>query len=260
MPANKIYLSISESKVASQDKERLEALSFAILIKLNFNSSAIKYSNIRYCKELFHIGTTRIMRILKNGYKYGYLKKIDNTIIACKIKKENDFNIIIKRNNTYKDNKKIIYKINDIVDLVRKSVLVNHITKQNNCSDTYKRQEGYKGRSKARNKVLKLCRTQKAYNGLSNKRIMEITNTKLYRARKIIHSLVDDKIISRNEVNIKTSISPKNFNRNSANFWFKETGHYGYLFGYNGLIYCHVSNEYKITKNIIFYRVPKNEH
>ena len=89
---------------------------------------------------------------------------------------------------------------------------------------------------------------------------MEITNTKLYRARKIIHSLVDDKIILRNEMNIKTSISPKRFNKNSANFWFKETGHYGYLFGYKGSIYCHVSNEYKIAKNIIFYRVPKNEH
>lgn len=260
MAADKIYLSINEAKYAIQDKEHLEALAFAILIKINFNSSAIKYSNIRYCKELFHIGTTKMVRILKNGIEYGYLKKIDNTIVACKIKRYNEFNIIINRSKTYKENKQIVYKISDIIDLIRKSVLINHINKQNKCSDNFKRQASSKGRSKARNKAARLCRTDKAYNGLSNKRIMDITNTKLYRARKLIHSIVDDKIVIKKEKDIKTTIDPKFYNRIITNEWFRETKHYGYLFGYKGAIYCHVSNEYVLAKNMIKYCVPKNEY
>lgn len=252
----KIYLSIREANSALDDKYRLEALAFCLLVKMSFVSSSIKYPSIRNCKDKFHIGTSRISRILKNGIKFGYLKKENNVIIAGKIKSHKEYNISIEC-KSYSENNCIPYNLKNIIDLIRKSVLLNHISKQSDCTDTLIQRQSPSNRKeykRAKKRVLKLaCDTATTYRGLSNKRISEITHTKLYRAKRLIKSLVSSECVTVNRRAVKTTISPNNFNREEVNNWYKQSGKRGYLFGWRGSIYCRITNEYRYSCNLINY-------
>ena len=253
----KIYLSIKEANSALDDKYRLEALAFCLLVKMSFISSSIKSPSIRKCKEKFHIGSCRMSRILKNGIKYGYFKKVDNNIVATRIRSHKEYNIIIERKRTYSELNKIPYTLRDIIDLIRKSVLLNHISKQSDCTDTLIQRQNpssTKEYKRAMKRVRKLlCGTTTFYKGLSNKRISEITHTKLYRAKRLIRSLVLHDCITMNERSVKTDISPLNFNREEVNRWNKQSGKRGYFYGLNGSIYCRITNEYRYSCNLITY-------
>jgi hypothetical protein len=253
---NKIYLSIQEANTALDDKYRLEALAFALLVKLNFNSSAIKSPKIRCCKEMFHIGSTRMSRIIRNGLKYGYLRREGNLIIANSIHSKK-FNVSIERKYTYSATKTISHNLRSLIDLIRKSVLLNHISKQTACSDTFLKRdcpEDVSEYRKARHKIKKTsCRTESACVGLSNRRISEITHTKLYRAKRLIHSLVSSNLVTVNRRAVKTDINPNGFNRETANRWNKESGHSGYFFCWKGAIYQRITNEYRLSSSLIHY-------
>lgn len=256
MTSEKIYLSVQESEYVLNDKERLEAFAFAVLIKLNFNSSAVRSSKIRYCKELFHIGTTRMTRIIRNGISFGYLRREGNIIIANSIKSKK-FNVKLERKFTYCKTNRIFQNLSSIMDAIRKSVLLNHISKQTSCSDTFSKRDCPSGASEyrmARYRIKKTsCRTKAACTGLSNTRISEITHTKLYRAKKLIRSLVSCNLVTSTKRAVKTSISPKNFNRDSVNRWNKQSGLRGYYFGWKGSVYCRITNEYRLSSNLVTY-------
>ena len=195
-------------------------------------------------------------RILSNGLKYGYLRREGNLIIANSIHSKK-FNVSIERKYTYSTTKTISHDLRSLIDLIRKSVLLNHISKQTACSDTFLKRdcpEDVSEYRKARHKIKKTsCRTNSACVGLSNRRISEITHTKLYRAKRLIHSLVSDNLVTVNRRAVKTDINPNGFNRETANRWNKESGHSGYFFGWKGAIYQRITNEYRLSSSLIHY-------
>ena len=136
MVKDRIYISIRETESVLNDKNRLEALSFALCMKVNFRSSAIKNPTIRRCKELFHIGTSRMTRIMRNGTRYGFLRKEGDLLIASPIKEKCSYNYRLERKGTYKKNDKITFGLKDAIKMLREIILLNHISKQKNCADT----------------------------------------------------------------------------------------------------------------------------
>lgn len=237
----KLYLSIELAQESIQSKDRLEALAFNIMIKHKYTSSTVNNATIRKCKETFGIGSTRMSRIIKNGLEYGFLKRFGNHLIAQKIKSDG-LNCLIE----FEDRD---YSLTEIMDIIRNSVLLNHIRKKTFVSDTIrkardpKNQQELRAANKRKKRMPNLDENSSV--GLSNKRIAQITNTKLYRAKKLIRNLVASKKVAKKEIIVDTTIKPEEFT-NGFREWYKSTGLRGYMLfdAKRHVVCCQLSNQY----------------
>ena len=225
-----IYLSIDLAKRAIQDKYYLEALAFNILIKKEFVSSSLHCATVRGCRERFGFGMNKMSRILRNGQAYGLLR-VDTIpsgkiLVATKIKGKG-YNVRLD----FEDRE---YRLSEVIDMIRNSVLLNHIKIQNLVSDTIKDAENpssMKMQREAKKKLKRMAvnKNRRLPNGLSNKRIVEITNTNLYRAKILIRKLVASGKVIKEEV-IKPTGIKQDFYYTDFEKWRKKTGGFGYLF------------------------------
>jgi hypothetical protein len=248
----RLYLSMPLSNNSIRFDE-LECLAFAIQIKLTFVNSTVNSPSIRRLRDVFHIGSDRIRRILNKGLERHYISYDDNgNLIANPIKEDGAYHITLDfksktMGQTHESDCK--YRIKTIIDIIRKSVLINHINKQKECDVTFQKASLSK---KASRKYNCKCHTEAVYRGLSNKRIQSITGVKRAKAKKLIRSLVYSDVITCEKKAIKTNIDPNDF-KNTTNKWFRESGFTGYLFHWEKSIYCRVSNIYSLNSNIIKY-------
>ena len=257
MIKDRIYISIRETESVLSDKNRLEALSFALCMKVNFRSSAIKNPTIRRCKELFHIGTSRMTRIMRNGTRYGFLRKEGNLLIASPIKKNCSYNYRLERKGTYKKNNEITFRLKDAMKMLREIILLNHISKQKNCSDTLCRvaTAGKRATRSDSRRATRLCGDSRTvYRGLSNRKVMQVTNTKIYTARKLINELVSKKYVQRITRTIPLNAKASQYNVKDANIFNKENDGRGFIFENHGELFLHISNDYNLlVDNILIY-------
>lgn len=253
-------------------KEMIESLAFAMMVKLTFVNSKIKRATVKRCKSIFGIGSARMCRIIRNGIKYGYLRREGDMIVANSLKSEKsyhfhkDFEALTASRTEMDEDGEIQckYKLNDIIALIREAVLLNHISKQSECTDTINTLQNPKT-----NKQLKKAKKwqgrmrlnkDKSCERLSNKRIMDITRTSLYYSRKLIRSIVGKKWALKREVIIPTDIRPEDFIR-SANKYFKENNISGYLFKFydatinDYIIACSVSRMYRYNCDLISFEL-----
>ena len=112
---------MAEEAVA--DKEKLEALAFAVFIKTKFVSSVFNDATIRRCNKVFGMGSTKSSRLINNGLKYGYLIRSGKDIIATKIRDKG-------LNNKLFFNPDAVYSMSHLMDKIRETVLLNKIKKQ----------------------------------------------------------------------------------------------------------------------------------
>ena len=146
-----LYLNIGLAEQAINDKRFIEALAFSVLVKLTFVSSRIQSATVSKCKDLFGIGSTRMCRIINSGIEYGLLKRDNKDLVATSLKREKSYHIRLDFEcKTYSRTKALMsdrpkserspivcqYSLKDIIDIIRKSVLLNHISKQSDCEDT----------------------------------------------------------------------------------------------------------------------------
>lgn len=268
----RLYLSIPFATESVNSKEMIESLAFAMMVKLTFVDSRIRKATVTRCKDIFGIGSTRMCRIIKNGIRYGYLRREGSSIIANSLKSEKSYHFhedfeALTASRTKTDGKEEVqckYKLKDIIALIREAVLLNHISKQSECEDTINSLENPKTLKQLRKAkkwqgCMRLCK-DKACERLSNKRIMDITRTSLYYSRKLIRSIVCKKWALKSDVIVPTDIDPKNFIY-SANKWFKENNISGYLFKFydarvNGyIIACNASRMYRYNCQLISFEL-----
>lgn len=242
-----IYLNIELAKKAVKDNHCLEALAFNILIKKTYTSSMVNNATIRGCKDKFHIGTTRMSRIIKNGIEYGLLKRVDNSIVATKIKGKG-----LNCKLEFEDRD---YTLSEVIDMIRNSLVLDHIRKQTYVVDTVRmaREPENNAMRKAgamRMKKKSMSTVKKAYKTLSNQRIMKLANVKRYRASILTKKLLCSGRITKNSTIVEMDIDPKNF---TADFirWRKNSDARGSLFSYKGKIYCKLANSYKYSCDAI---------
>lgn len=253
-----LYISSSLATEAVHSKERLEALAFAICVKRTFVSSTVKNATTRRCKDIFGVGSTRMCRILKNGVKYGYLRRDGDSLVALPVRGEKEFNIRIESELlTFSRTRRAEcqYKLKDIADTIRKAALLYHISKQTSCVDTTKKARGVYGYKPMRNALRKIKSMRcsgEAYEGLSNRRVMNIVGTGLNKARNLVRNLVADKLVDKKERYVKTALKSFNFNM-SENVVAAKYGLNGFMFPKNGNVYLRLSNAYEYVGDSIVY-------
>lgn len=253
----RIWLSIKMAEEAVADKEKLEALAFAVFIKTKFVSSVFNDATIRRCNKVFGMGSTKSSRLINNGLKYGYLIRSGKDIIATKIRGKG-------LNNKLFFNPDAVYSMSHLMDKIRETVLLNKIKKQSWVLDTINKAKHPTSLTEHRKTIRKrYARTMIANDGISIKRIMQVTNTKKYRAKRIVKSLVKSMQVSMTIRFVNTDIDADGFdhrmaNENSidSNVYLKiinipteENGQTG-----NKDIVCYqLPNSYKYTSNTIKY-------
>lgn len=241
-----LYLSLPKAERALSSKEELEALSFAVLIKLTFVTSEVQSATVRRCKELFGIGSTRASRVINNSIKYGYVIKQGDILKALPVKEEKAFNIRLRFQCKTFSRSKERYTLNHIMDIIRDSVLLNHIKKQNACEDTFNLSDNPKTDKclkAARKKLKRMSHTSKAFIGLSMTKISKILRVSRWKARKLIYRLLASSLIDKKERSIKLPFSASDLSSNLRE-WFKESGFFGYIYRGTDGLYCRVSNSY----------------
>ena len=253
----RIWLSINIAEDAVADENKLEALAFSMLIKTKFVSSVFKDATVRRCNEVFGMGSTRSNRLINNGLKYGYLKRSGKDIIATKIRDKG-------LNNKLFFNPGAVYSISQLKDKIRETVLLNKIKKQSWVLDTINKAKHPKNLTDYRKRIGKrYARTMTANDGISVKRIMQVTNTKKYRAKRIANSLVNSMQISKTIRFVNTDIDANGFNHRMAiegsinsNVYLKiiniPTEENNQIVSKNTVCY-QLANSYKYTSNTIHY-------
>lgn len=185
-----IRLSIDLAKEALGSREREEALAFAMSIKFRFVSSALKgkHTTKKHIKALFRIGDKKLTRILDNAVKFEYIRMEDGLIIANKLYRDLDLTYKI-----YVDREILLNK--DAVKMLRHAVAVNHIGILTFFHDRKIRQASPKtiGDVKMRGK------TKYFSTGISNNRVAQVLNCKVWKAKQILKDLTNSGAISKEE-------------------------------------------------------------
>lgn len=269
-----LYLNIGLAEQAINDKRFIEALAFSVLVKLTFVSSRIQSATVSKCKDLFGIGSTRMCRIINSGIEYGLLKRDNKDLVATSLKREKSYHIRLDFEcKTYSRTKALMsdrpkserspivcqYSLKDIIDIIRKSVLLNHISKQSDCEDTINIAKGnaksINQLRKARKKCKRMLRTDNAFTGLSRKRIMDITKVCKAKAKRLIDGLCLSGLVSRVEQSVRVCLNYSDFSPKMANSFYKETGLNGYLYRSGSEIRLRVSNRYVYSCDLITFKL-----
>lgn len=190
-------------RFATTSKEALEAVSFDILIKLNFTDSIVKDATVRRCCDIFRMGATKCSRCIRNGIKMGYLHRDGNDLVAHPLKMDNGYEYILNFDAptfSYNRTGRSIYTIKDVEERLRRVVLLNHVKMQEQAVDTnipapYKHYTNRQLKERARR--LKCMSKGYANAKLSMIRIGQIILAGRTKSSKIVNSLVNDGLLTR---------------------------------------------------------------
>lgn len=248
-----LKIAIDTASSALSCKERVEALSFAIMIKYNFRSSMIKRENLSgrafktLMRDKFHVGFERGKRCIKNGLKYNYLfHDTCGNIIAAKLYTEDKYVAkidVADLEKTYRSTGECHINISVVRDAILKAVTLNHTRKQSDAVDTCnicgnpKNLNAYR---KAKKRMDKYA-TTKGYGMLSAKRLSSVLNCKTYKARKILKSLTISGFLvcHPNYIEVKADA----ITHVDVIEWI-ESGMRGYLTSIDGKVFVRVANSY----------------
>lgn len=258
MKPRKLILSTDECVSAIKSNDTIEALAFAMLIKMTFVDSTLKYAPIRELKAKLHMGSEKLNRVISNAIKCGYIVKTNVGYFAPSLKRNNGFNRRVGCLWQAFDGS-TIYKLNFFVKIIRKVVLENHLRKQKSFCDTASKvaaPNDLREYTRSRARLKRMCgqtsvsvEQAKASTRLSNRRAMEVMHTKRSTTKKLIREMIVAGDIVRKFNNIPLGMSIKEFERQGE---FAHTRQNiqnigGYLFGWHGAVYVRVANSYACT-------------
>lgn len=255
-----IRVSIPYIREAMASKDEFEALAFCLLVKLNVTSSTIHDATYRRLKEVTHMGSDRIRRILDFCTEHGMATFKEGTLIIGKLCTEG--RELYKFNFRYakRHGKGLNFFITlaKVKDMLRRAVLSDHIKRVENIRQTSKLtfnpqnlREYRKGRKLVRRLAVWGCDFF-----ISNKRLANIAQCSVSKMQGIKRGMIKAGEIIRKCSNALV------FGDATA---FCLEGMYRYLgkddrvflFEHDGKIYRHNPNVYEYKgRNIVL--VPKN--
>lgn len=228
-----LYIDMNELADAIKSKDRFEALAFSVCVKLNFQNSIIYNISIRNLKAFFGIGQTRLSRILKNAKEYGYIQEKYGKLSACKLKSEKALNYrLVFDFNTYKlaNKGKSVFRLKDIMDCLRKHVVLNYVNQQNfkeNINKTLSSRDAdycnlkkYRKAVKLRNKKymnLKKSNDYVKHNAINRYKFARVANCSKTKVKRLIDEMCADKMIERTTSMVETDLKRDRFNMQRAN-------------------------------------------
>lgn len=195
-----LFLNATLSTTAVQSTEALDGLVFAYMIKTTFVSGRINNATIAHICHVLGCGNRVARRGLKSALKHGYVRQEGNDIIANNLNNRLDYvyplQIEIRRD------KKCPFRFTQLRKLIRKVVIENHISKQQDFSNTIEcsvNPHCHKQYKRAVKRIKRMCEKPIAENTdrLSNRRIMEVANTKRSTAKNIMREMVKAKTLAK---------------------------------------------------------------
>lgn len=260
-----IHIGVNECVTAAPTKERLEALAFALLIKLTFVDSTIKNTSIRHLTYNLRMGWTRLSRMLKNALRYGYIVKEGDAYFAPSLKQRGSFNYKAKfdlPSISKTEDGRTAYKLSFLMDYIRKIVFYNHIKKQDAFRDTalvVKSPSNKKEFDAKRKRLKRMCGITsvsddmlKGAKRLSIRRAMTIMGTKRSKTKSLIKGMISEKAIVRRFENIPVGIDHKQLEKdyamNQAVYAANKFG--GHIHIFKGAVYIQVANHYDLCDGV----------
>lgn len=255
---------MSECVAAVNNKDRLEALAFALLIKLTFQNSIVKSTSIRKLTYIFRMGWTKLSKVLKNALRYGYIVKEGDIYFAPSLKQRGSFNKKLKFSEgtlSSATDGRTKYLLNDLVKIIRKEVFKNHIKKQTAFCDTASvvnapSEHTEYVRNKARLK--RMCGITsvsddrlKNAKRLSIARSMKVMGTKRSTTKTLIKEMINSGEIIRKFENIPVGMDYKELEKNYAmqQAVYKANEYGGHIHIWRGAVYIQVANHYSLSES-----------
>ncbi len=193
--------------VKSNDKDALDGLVFAYMIKTTFVSGRINNATTANICHALRIGNRVCRRCLKSALDRGYVRRMGNDIIANNLNRRLDYiyPLKIERQRLFeRDDKtpKCPFKFTQLKKIIREIVIENHISKQEDFCNTIKCSVNPRSERQlkhARRRIKRMCDKPIAENTdrLSIRRIMEVVNLKRSTAKSIMRGLVKSNRIAK---------------------------------------------------------------
>ena len=249
----RLHFSIGHIKDIHHDKSRVDAYAFALQIKAMYVSSVLKGKSLssKNLKSTFGLGDAKLKRCLSDAEKFGYIRRENGLIIACRL--YNEYDIIY----TLELSKPISHK--EIIKKFRHSILLNQINIVQHAGDTEIINEevrhGKRKTARAR-RGLAVCSGVANYVGFSfgYDEIAEMMGVSISTAKRDVKELHKSGVIYR-RLRFKTYMSRRETSKLSR--WEysalkeAEMRKGKFLYMYNGKIWVRQTNSYGLSK-------PKN--
>ena len=206
-------------RMVAGNKDMIDALAFAILIKQERINSLITNPTQRRLKELFAIGSDKLRKVLKDGLQYGFLRYDGDSLIACKLHENKFFSAILKREwfiEAKKNNKKNRLTLTDVRAIIETMIVVNQVKMQNDCKDTHKRATSpscvaeLRSAKRRESRMLQKDFCDK-FTGLSNIRIQQLIARKHGKAVKTVKSAIKKGLLSKKTRELTLNIEADDF-------------------------------------------------
>lgn len=257
-----IYIGLNESIKAVQCKGRLEALAFALLVKLTFVDSTIKSTAIRQLTFIFRMGWTRLSRVLNNALHYGYIVKEGDTYFVPTMKQRGSFNYKAEFDFcplSLTDDGRTAYNLSKLMNEIRKAVFENHIKKQQAFHDTalvVNAPSDNKTYVAKRGRLKRMCGITsvsddilKRSNRLSIRRSMKVMGAKRSTTKRLVKELIADGSITREFENIPIGMDYKELEKSYAmqQAVYKANKFGGHIHVFRSAVYIQVANHYSLS-------------
>lgn len=254
-----VRVSIPYIQEVMASKDEFDALAFCLFVKLNLTSSEIHNAKVRRLKQVTHMGSDRLKRIINFCVERGMIT-VKNDILKVN-KLSQDGGCLYKFRYTYKKRnkrRKLIFGLTlaKVKDMLRRAVVANHVRKVENI-----REQSlltlHPATTKEYRKGKRFVRKLSVWGldfYISNGRLADIANCSLSKLRTIKASMIKYGELERIYSNTFVCKDEKLINACSYNKYYREGS---FLFKTKNGVYRHNPNIYNYKGNNILLVVPK---
>lgn len=200
----KLWIGTETLRFVAGNRDKIDALAFAIMVKQERINSTITNCSQRNLKKVFHMGSDTLRRVIDDGLEYGFLRRDGNRLVANKICQNKKLGYKIARQifieAKYKNGDHLT--LSNVRTIIEEAIIVNQISMQQSCTDTHNRAtngqttQSIRAARKRESRMLKrqYCND---YNGLSNLRIQQLIDRKHGKAVKVVKQAISHKLVSK---------------------------------------------------------------
>lgn len=213
----KLRIGTEVLRMVAGNKDRIDALSFAILIKQERINSLITNPTHRKLKETFGMGADKLRKVLRDGLEFGFLRYDGGSLVACKLHTNKFYSVVLKKDwfeEAKKKNKKKRLTLADVREIIESMIVVNQVKIQNDCLDTHERATNPSCTAElrsARRRESRMLRQDfcDQFIGLSNVRIQQLIARGKSKAIKVVKYAIDKGLLKKRVREVNLNIEAK---------------------------------------------------
>lgn len=256
-----VYVAIPDIQEALASKQDFDVLAFCLLVKLNLTNAEISNATYRRLKEVTHLGTERLRRIIQRGTETGRLAINNGKLVVNRISDATKGYAFRFKNKYAKRTKKVKLQFNltltQVKDMLRRAVVANHVRMVENIRETSLLTINPKNVREYRKgkRLLRRLRVWGFTFSISNRRFAEVANCSISKVRDVKRKMIERNELERKYNNTLVCDDAKQFDIKAYAKCYDDAC---FLFRDNGKVYKHNANSYDYKGNNIV-RVLKKD-